>query len=130
MLKSVEIILYVSDQNRSCDFYTRLFERTPDLHVPGMTSFKIAPTFSLGLMPNQGIAKILTPKLPHPDRATGIPRCELYWMTDEPEKLCNRAIEEGAILISPLAERDWGHTVCYLADHDGHVLAFAKETVI
>ena len=38
-----------------------------------------------------------------------------------------RAIEFGAREVSPLALRDWGHSVAYSLDPDGHVLAFASQ---
>ncbi len=100
----------------------------PELHVPGMTEFAISPGCKLGLMPNKGIAKILLDKTPHPGTGTGIPRCELYLLTDNAWAEYDNAVKCGAKLISPLADRDWGHKVCYFADPDGHIVAFAGES--
>ena len=47
---SVEIILYVSDQEKSVQFYEKLFRVSPDLHVPGMTEFRLSENCKLGLM--------------------------------------------------------------------------------
>lgn len=126
-IKLVETILYVSDQEASCRFYTTLFRREPDLHVPGMTEFVISENCKLGLMPNKGIAKILGDKMPHPDRGNGIPRCELYFYVDELQQAYDHALQSGAVLIHGIADRDWGDRVCYFSDPDGHIIAFAEK---
>jgi len=79
-LKHIEIMLYVKDQQLSTDFYKVIFRKEADLNVPGMTEFIFNDFFRLGLMPNDGIAKIITPALPHPNLGNGIPRCELYFI--------------------------------------------------
>jgi len=33
----------------------------------------------------------------------------------------------GAELVSSIEERNWGDKVCYFADPDGHIIAFAKK---
>ena len=78
-------------------------------------------------MPEEGIAKILTPKMPHPNLGNGIPRCELYVVLDNIEEIHQRAIAAGAIEISPIQNRDWGDKVGYVADKDGHIIAFAAN---
>ncbi len=78
-------------------------------------------------MPEQGISKIICPKMPNPQSGNGIPRCELY-LKDEAEKMIaisDRAQTAGAVLISPFEAREWGDTVAYMADLDGHLLALA-----
>ena len=122
----VEFILYVSDQNRSKTFYTNVLQKTPTLDVPGMTEFDLSETCKLGLMPENGIARILGEHLPHPASGNGIPRCELYLFQKNAAEICNRAVINGGKMISEMQPRDWGHTVGYVADPDGHVLAFAE----
>src|SRR5687768_18368489 len=119
----IEFILYVSDQERSKNFYEAVLQKTPSLHVPGMTEFDLSETCKLGLMPENGIAKIIGEALPHPATGNGIPRCELYLFVDNIAEVCQRAIELGGKNISDPAARNWGHTVGYVADPDGHVLA-------
>ncbi len=126
-IRFIETILYVKDQQASADFYTKLFRQEPDLNVPGMTEFKLAENCSLGLMPNKGIATILLDKTPHPDQGNGIPRCELYFYVENIELEFDHAVKIGAKLISPIADRDWGDRVCYFADLDGHIIAFAQK---
>lgn len=126
-LQAIETILYVKDQQASTDFYKKIFRKNPELNVPGMTEFKLSDNFKLGLMPNNGIAKILNDKTPHPAKGNGIPRCELYFYIDNIQHEFDNATESGAKLISPIAERDWGDKVCYFSDIDGHIIAFAEK---
>ncbi|MCC6865326.1 MAG: lactoylglutathione lyase [Ignavibacteria bacterium] len=125
----IETILYVNDQQASAEFYSKLFRQNPDLNVPGMTEFKLADNFKLGLMPNKGIAKILTDKTPHPDQGNGIPRCELYFYVQNIDLEFENAVKIGAKLISEIENRDWGDKVCYFSDIDGHIIAFAEKII-
>ena len=122
-----EIILYVKDQQLSSRFYATVLETQPVLNVPGMTEFQLADNLKLGLMPEAGIQKILADKTPHPASGNGIPRCELYLLVEQPEEVISRAISAGAKEISYAAPRDWGDTVGYVSDPDGHILAFARR---
>lgn len=126
-IREFEIILYCRDQQRSSRFYEVLLQQTPDLEVPGMTEFVLSEHLKLGLMPEQGIARIIHPALPHPEDGNGIPRCELYLVVGQPEAAIERALASGATLISPLSARDWGDEAAYLADPDGHVVALARR---
>ena len=127
MIHQLQTILYVSDQNESAHFYQKLFGKKPELHVPGMTEFHLTENVKLGLMPNKGIAKILKDKTPHPQEGNGIPRCELYLTVEDIHAAFENAHNCGATLIRPIEDRDWGATVCYFADRDGHILAFAQK---
>lgn len=124
----IEIILFVQDQEQSAIFYGKLLRLKPSLHVPGMTEFTLNDSCKLGLMPNSGISKIISPILPQPATGTGIPRCELYLKVENVDAAFDHALNCGAQLISPVQERNWGDTVCYFADADGHVIAFAQQT--
>ena len=126
-MKEFQFILYVAEQNRSKEFYERLFQKQPTLHVPGMTEFAFNDFVKLGLMPENGIAKILSDKMPHPNLGNGIPRCELYLKVENAKEYMLRGIELGGKLISNLKLRDWGDTVGYISDLDGHVIAFADS---
>ncbi len=124
-IHSTQFILYVADQQRSTAFYSRVLKRDPVLHVPGMTEFMLSSHCKLGLMPEDGIARIITPVLPHPAQGSGIPRCELYLMVDDLDEVFRAAILADAKVLSPASDRDWGDRVAYVSDPDGHVLAFA-----
>ncbi|MFN8359163.1 MAG: VOC family protein [Candidatus Kapaibacterium sp.] len=126
----VEIILYVEDQARSRDLYAALLGLVPTLDVPGMTEFTLSDRVKLGLMPNSGIATILGDMMPHPRSGTGIPRCELYLRVADVEQTYSNALSAGARSVSAPARRSWGDVVCYVADYDGHIIAFAKASDI
>ena len=126
-IEAVEIILYVTNQELCTDFYTAVLGQRPLLHVPGMTEFAVTGNVKLGLMPNAGIAKILGNKTPNPETGTGIPRCELYLTVENLDAEFDKAINAGAKLISPIAGRNWGDRVGYLADPDGHIIALAEK---
>lgn len=120
-------ILYVKDQEKSKKFYLKLFGVKPTIDVPGMTEFNLFENCSIGLMPEEGIAKIITPALPHPKKGNNIPRCELYIRVNNAKQYCETAIKLGAVNVSELQERSWGELVGYVSDFDGHVIAFAEK---
>jgi len=127
MLPQYEIILFVADQQKSRDFYSSVLQMNPELDVPGMTEFKLIDGLKLGLMPENGIARILSDQTPHPKTGSGIPRCELYLLLDNIDEAYERALKAGAKEISKIQERDWGDIVGYLSDPDGHLIALAKR---
>lgn len=119
-------ILYVKDQQQSTDFYSELLGIEPQLNVPGMTEFRLGKETVLGLMPESGIAQIICPNMPHPEKASGVPRSELYLYVPEPELIYERS--QHLNIVSPLMKRNWGDTSFYLSDPDGHIIALARRT--
>ena len=114
-------ILYVADQARSVKFSADVRQLEATLDVPGMSEFELGADTVLGLMPEAGAARLLGL-----ETSGRTPRAEVYLVVASPEEYHARAVAAGAKEISPLAERDWGHTAAYSLDPDGHVLAFAK----
>jgi len=127
MIQEIEFILYVADQKKSKDFYSFVLDLDPSLDVEGMTEFIVGQNCKLGLMPENGIAKILTNKTPHPKAGNGIPRCEIYLKIDNCEEYFSRAVDAGGKIISKFTLRDWGDKVAYISDPDGHIIAFAEK---
>jgi uncharacterized glyoxalase superfamily protein PhnB len=121
----VHTIIYVSDQQKSTDFYKSILAIDPILDVPGMTEFKLSEEHILGLMPEKGIKQLLGDEFPDPASANGIPRVELYMCIENPEVFFERAVKLGAKQLSPILKRDWGALAGYVMDPDGHVLAFS-----
>ena len=119
-------ILYVADQQRSTEFYSTVLGFPPTLDVPGMTEFSLGNDTILGLMPEDGIVRLLGENISHPNSAGGAPRCEVYLIVEDPSAFHARSLTAGAKEVSPLALRDWGHFAAYSLDPDGHVLAFAS----
>jgi uncharacterized glyoxalase superfamily protein PhnB len=119
-------IFYVSNQEKSKVFYEEVLGYQPQLDVPGMTEFLLSDNVTLGLMPEEGIMRVLDNKIPNPALAKGIPRSELYLFVDEPEEYYERLIATGGTGISKLELRNWGDYVAYGSDLDGNILAFAR----
>ena len=123
---NAHFILYVADQATSTHFYEAVLAEKAILDVPGMTEFRLNDGCILGLMPTEGIKKLLGKVLPDPAAAHGTPRAELYLIVDDPAEYHARALQNGAVELSKMKARDWGHAVAYSLDLDGHVLAFAS----
>lgn len=119
-------ILYARDQAAAAAFYRVVLGVEPTLDVPGMTELPLAGGARLGLMPEAGIARLLGGAV-DPAAAAGAARAELYLRVGDPAAFLARALAAGARLLSPLEPRDWGDTVAYCQDLDGHVLAFAAQ---
>ena len=124
---TVEFILFVSDQSRSAQFYSQLLGQAPTLDVIGMTEFLLPGGCKLGLMPEAGIARIISGPMQHPSAGNGVPRCELYLLVDDLRAACARAERAGARPVDEARDRDWGHRVVYYADPDNHIVALATE---
>ena len=122
---STHFILYVSNQEVSTHFYSELLELKPILNVPGMTEFQLNRYTKLGLMPEKGIAKILT-NMPNPALANGIPKCEIYLFVNDVIKTYKKALILGAKEINLPKNRDWGDFVGYVSDFDGNIIAFVE----
>ncbi len=118
-------ILYVRDQAVSTKFYTHVLAMEPVLDVPGMTEFKLGDQCVLGLMPEKGIKQLLGNSIQDPEKTNGIARAEIYLRVREPKEFLDRAKQNHAVLLSGLENRNWGDKVGYIADPDGHVVAFA-----
>lgn len=125
-VSKAHFILYVADQQRAMEFYSKTLGATPTLHVKGMTEFTLAGAV-LGLMPETSASRLLGIDLERFAVGRGTPRAEVYLVVDDPAQLHQGAIAAGATEISALSPRDWGHEAAYSLDPDGHVLAFARE---
>lgn len=120
------LILFVSDPNASRRFYSSVLAAEPILNEPGMTEFRLGRQAILGLMPQDGIARLLGESMGQPDSAGRAPRSELYLLVDDAGPFHARAIRAGAREVSSLTLRNWGHMAAYCLDPDGHLLAFAN----
>lgn len=120
-------ILYVACQDCSSAFYQRVLGIPPMFNVPGMTEFELGPDTILGLMPEIGIVGLLGEAIGDPRGARSAPRCEVYLMVSNVREYLDRALGAGARELSGIKLRDWGHIATYVADPDGHVIAFARQ---
>jgi uncharacterized protein len=129
MIIKSHFIFYVKDQQRSAEFYKKVLSVEPFLDVPGMTEFELSNGAILGLMPEDGIKKLLSGKIKNPSGASGIPRAELYLVVDDPSDYLDRALKYGAEELSILQPRDWGDKAAYCSDPDGHIIGFAEKII-
>jgi len=120
-------ILYVRDQNASRQFYQEILDQDPELDVPGMTEFRLTEKCVLGLMPEKGIKRILGNSISDPEESNGISRAEVYLLVEDPQKFMARAQSAGGRILSPIEQRNWGDEAGYIADLDGHIVAFASR---
>jgi predicted enzyme related to lactoylglutathione lyase len=120
-------IIYVNNQGKSKLFYEKLLGYKPKLDVPGMTEFQLSDNVSLGIMPEEGIMRILENKIPNPAHANGVPRSEIYLYVDDSDEYYLRLVDAGGTGISKTELRNWGDYVAYGSDIDGNILAFAKK---
>ncbi len=127
MIETSHFILYVEDQTRSTEFYSKLLDKRPILNVPGMTEFELSDKTILGLMPVSGIKKLLGDKISIPPQSESFVKSELYLLVEDVEVYVNRAKSLNATLLSEAKERDWGHRAAYFSDMDNHVIAFAEK---
>lgn len=119
-------ILFVADQARSTEFYSRVLDDEPNLNVPGMTEFRVAPGAVLGLMPRTSAKRLFADKVTIAGEGDVSKSAEFYLLVDDAAAYIQRALEAGAREISPLTLRDWGHRAGYSLDPDGHVVALAE----
>lgn len=70
-----------------------------------MTEFELFENVCLSLMPETGIVNLLSDSIKNPSLAQGIPRCEIYLRVQNPLKYIDRAISNGANLISSYGTR-------------------------
>jgi uncharacterized glyoxalase superfamily protein PhnB len=120
-----EFIFYVSSQAASRDFYRAALGAEPTLDVTGITEFELPGGSTLGLMRESSIRRLL-PGAFKQDSVID-PRAELYLVVEGVDQWHHRALAAGGRELSAPADRDWGHRVGYIADPDGHIVAFAEE---
>ncbi|WP_246616420.1 glyoxalase [Thaumasiovibrio subtropicus] len=93
-----------------------------------MTEFHLSNECTLGLMPYSSIHRLLGEEITAPELANQNPCAELYIEVDNPHEYHGRSLISGGTELSGIKKRDWGHTVGYSKDIDGHIIAFAKAS--
>lgn len=121
------VILAVDDLARSVDFYQAAFGWEIAVDVPVYVEFALPEGMRLGLYARDGFARN-TGQAPLGRPAAGTTATELYLHPEDVEHTLARLIDAGAVLLSPLQERDWGDDAAYLADPDGNVLVVARPS--
>jgi catechol 2,3-dioxygenase-like lactoylglutathione lyase family enzyme len=94
----------------------------------GMRSYGSASSaggMRLGLYQRDGFGRNVG-QAPMEAPAGALHAAEVYFAVSDPREAVERALAHGGRLLSPVAPRDWGDEVGYVADPDGHVVAFAR----
>ena len=94
LIETSYFILYVSDQQRSTDFYETVLGTVPRMNVPGMTEFELGSNCILGLMPLSGVSRLFN-RSESKGNDQNL-RAEIYLLVDDPQSLHKRAIAAGA----------------------------------
>ena len=124
---TLHTILFVADQAKSTEFYTRVLNAEPALNVPGMTEFHLCDGAVLGLMPRTSAARLFEDSVQIAAENLNEKDAELYLVVDDAATYIERAVNTGAVEISPLQLRNWGHHAGYYLDPDGQIIAFAEK---
>lgn len=124
----LEFIFYVSDQERSKKFYTKILNQIPILDEPNMTEFEIASNVKLGLLNADSAEELLGENISI-KRSDSFAKSELYLIVESALESYERALLAGAKELSEPALRNWGDFVGYIADYDGNIVAFAERMI-
>ena len=125
-IRHILTILAVKDLEKSRRFYDSAFGWPTEVEVPVYVEYRLPEGQRLGLYRQEAFAAN-TGKLPIVSQPGQITATELYFHTDNLTEAIERVEAAGAILLSPLAKRDWGDEAAYFADPDGNVLVLARE---
>ena len=120
MIGPAYLILYVSDLPKSIAFYRDTVGLAFKFEDAGYAEFGTG-SIRLGLYERRR-ADWLTGRPVAPG-----PAGEIVFMVDDVDAAARRLAEGGAQLISPPADRPWGHRTVHIADPDGFVVEFAQE---
>lgn len=121
------VVLAVSDVARATHFYTAVFGWKREVDAPVYAELPTGAGARLGLYVRMGFARNPGAEPPELPRAGAISPAELYVRCDDAAGTLARVPAAGGRLLSPLSSRDWGETVGYAADPDGHVVAVAQR---
>lgn len=123
MVKLGYTILYVSDVEKSIEFYEKAFGFnrkfiTPENDYGELSTGETTISFVSKDLANSNLKNgfIESSQLEKP---FGI---ELALITDDVQKVIDRAIELGALVVEEAIQKPWGQTVSYIRDIDGFLL--------
>ncbi|MFO0582971.1 MAG: VOC family protein [Anaeromyxobacter sp.] len=119
------LILAVESLPRALAFYRAAFGWEQVVDVPVYAEFRLPGGLRLGLYDRRAFAAN-TGRVPAATLAGELAPTELYLYPEDLPATLARLEAAGARTLAPLAPRDWGDEVAYLADPDGNVLALAR----
>ncbi|MFT3914451.1 MAG: VOC family protein [Anaeromyxobacteraceae bacterium] len=121
------LILAVESLPRALAFYRAAFGWEQVVDAPVYAEFRLPAGLRLGLYDRRAFAAN-TGRAPAATPAGELAPTELYLYPEDLAATLARVQAAGARTLTPLARRDWGDEVAYLADPDGNVLALARPS--
>lgn len=125
-LKSVNVItLFVEDQQRSKEFYERVFEVAAMDEDEGTVIFKLDNLF-LRLLRRSEAEDLMLGQVPLADSDSGA-SFQLAIFVDDADALCAELTERGVSITYGPVDRPWGVRNAAFRDPDGHLWAFSAD---
>ncbi len=125
-LRAVNVItLFVEDQQRSKEFYERVFEVAPVDEDRGTVIFKLDNLFLRLLTRVEAETQMLGQvPLAEPDAGASV---LLAAFVDDAEALCLELAERGAPIVFGPVDRPWGVRNAAFRDPDGHIWVLSSD---
>lgn len=125
-LKTVRAItLFVEDQQRSKEFYERVFEVAAADEEEGTVIFKF-DNFFLRLLTRGEAEKEMLGQVSLADSGSGA-SFQLAAFVDDVDALCAELSKRGVSIIYGPVDRPWGVRNAAFRDPDGHIWAFSAD---
>jgi lactoylglutathione lyase len=118
------VILFVSDLERSIDFYRDVIGLDFKLKGDGYAEFATKGT-KFALFERAKLPELIgrDPDSEPPSE----PRAEVVFVVPDVDAEADHLSRAGAEILSGPVDRPWGHRTVHVADPDGHVVEFAQD---
>jgi catechol 2,3-dioxygenase-like lactoylglutathione lyase family enzyme len=124
-LTTVNVItLFVEDQQRSKEFYERVFEVAPADEKAGTVIFKFDNLFLRLLTRGEAEKEWLGVRLADSDAGASF---QLAIFVDDADALCAELAERGVPIVSRPIDRPWGVRNAAFRDPDGHIWVISAD---
>jgi lactoylglutathione lyase len=119
------ITLFVEDEQRSKEFYERVFDVTAVDEEPGTVILRFANLFVRLLARSEAGSELLG-RVPLAGRHAGT-SVQLSIFVDDADGLCAELAGRGATIAYGPVDRPWGVRSAGFLDPDGHLWAFSSD---
>lgn len=125
-LKAINVVtLFVEDEQRSKEFYERVFGVSVADEGHGTIIFKLDNLFLRLLRRDEAESEMLG-QVPVGDPASGA-TVQLAMFVDDADALCAQLIEQGVPIVYGPVDRPWGVRSAGFRDPDGHLWQFGSD---
>jgi predicted enzyme related to lactoylglutathione lyase len=125
----MQVVLAVSDLERSLDFYERAFDWPRNNRIDYANYVELLPPDggSVGLIESDGYSQLVgAESAPIPEGQ--VAPAYVYVRVADVESTVARVEHAGGRPLSQLAPRSWGENAAWFADPDGNVIAVAQSS--